>query len=105
LKAVAEPGSGLRNAPFADTSVEELDPEVRDVARTVCLARARRTPAGRATTAALPAGHREGGFLTKRILLEKSQKKAGFFPVSRRRPLGGVFRAARAATPTGLDLR
>ena len=104
MKAVAEPGSGLRNAPFADTSVEELDPEVRDAARTVCLARARRTPAGRATTAALPDGHREGGFLTKRILLEKSLK-AGFFPVSRRRPLGGIFRAARAATPTGLDLR
>jgi hypothetical protein len=31
LKAVAEPGSALRNAPFADLCVEELDPEVRRV--------------------------------------------------------------------------
>jgi hypothetical protein len=72
LKAVAEPGSGLRNAPFADTSVEELDPEVRDAPRPVSPAHARRTLAGRVTTAAL------GCNLPTRRVLDKrnSSRKA-----------------------------
>lgn len=73
MKAVAEPGSGLRNAPFADTSVEELDPEVRDAPRPVSPAHARRTLAGRVTTAALGCNLicPRGGFLTSGILPEK----------------------------------
>ena len=85
MKAVAEPGSGLRNAPFADSSVEELDPEVRDAARTVFpeLGDAPRPAARRPPPS--PASHREEGSLTTRILAEKrnAPKSGRVFSFSR----------------------